>query len=114
MDIRLADQRKATINLVANCIKSKYYSVKTIYSAEDIMRDMKEEYVVNINYLKALRLREKALEMLKSKSDESYALLPSFLYVLKTTNPGSIVDLDTKEDHSFLYVFMIFDASIKD
>ena len=51
--------------------------------------------------------------MLRGKPDESYALLPSFLYMLKTTNPGSIVDLDTKEDHSFLYVFMALDALIK-
>ena len=51
--------------------------------------------------------------MLRDKLDESYALLPSFLYMLKTINPGTIVDLDMKEEHSFLYVFMALDASIK-
>ena len=113
MDIRLAYQRQTT-TLVADCIKSKYQSVITIYSPADKMRDMKKEYDININYLKAWRSREKTLEILRGKPGESYALLPSFLYMLKTTNPRSIVDLDTKENHSFLYVFMALDASIKD
>ena len=78
------------------------------------MRDMKEEYGVNINYLKAWRSREKALEMLRGKPNESYALLPSFLYMLKTINPWSIIDLYMKEDRSFLYVFMALDTSIKE
>ena len=34
--------------------------------------------------------------------------------MLKATNPRSIIDLDMKEDHSFFYVFMALDASIKD
>ena len=51
--------------------------------------------------------------MLRGKTDESYTLLPSFLYMLKTINPGSILDLDAKEDHLFFYVFMALDASIK-
>ena len=62
------------------------------------MRDMKGVWV-NINYLKLWRSREKALEMLRGKPNESYALLPSFLYMLRTTNLGSIIDLDTKKDH---------------
>ena len=51
--------------------------------------------------------------MLKGKPDESYALLPRFLYMLTKTNPKSIVDLDTKEEYSFLYVFMALDVLIK-
>ena len=114
MDIILADQRQATITLVANCIKTKYHSVKTIYSPVNLMRDIKEQYSININYLKAWRLREKALQMLRGKPEESYALLLTFLHMITITNPGSIVDLNTKEDHLFLYVFMALDTSIKD
>ena len=71
---------------------------------------MKEEYDININYIKAWRSREKALQILRGKIEESYVLLPTFLYIVTITNSRSIVDLDTKEDHSFLYVFMALDA----
>ena len=74
---------------------------------------MKEEYGININYLKAWRLREKTLQIRRGKPNESYALIPSFLYMLKIINPGSVVDLNTKEGLSFLYVFMALDTSIK-
>ena len=49
MDIILTYQRQAITTLMANYIKSKYQSVKTIYSPVDIMRDMKKEYDININ-----------------------------------------------------------------
>ena len=113
MEIRLADQRHATTSLVADCVKSKYHNIKTIYKPADIVTEMREEYGINISYLKAWRSREKALHILRGKPDESYAILPSFLYMLKTTNPGSVVELETKSNQSFLYVFMALDASIK-
>ena len=102
MEIRLANQRHATTSLVADCVKSKYHNTKTIYKPADIVTEMREEYGINISYLKSWRSREKALHILRGKPDESYAILPSFLYMLKTTNAGSVVELETKSNQSFL------------
>ena len=63
--IRLVDQRHATSSLVADCVKSKYHNIKTIYKPADLVKKMREEYGINISYLKAWRSREKALHILR-------------------------------------------------
>ncbi|WCJ32828.1 hypothetical protein M5689_014228 [Euphorbia peplus] len=105
-------QKQATRNLIGDLIKKKYADMKP-YTPADIINDMKEELGVNINYQKAWRSKEKALEVIRGKPADSYALLPSYLYMLQQTNPGSIVELHTEANNSFLYAYMALDASIK-
>ena len=83
-----------------------------IYTLADIMRDVQLEFGISISYMKAYRSREVALECIRGNPEESYTLLPSFLYMIQETNPGSIVDLKTTEDNTFLYAFMALKASI--
>ncbi|CAH9117798.1 unnamed protein product [Cuscuta epithymum] len=113
LEVRLADQRHATSSLVAECIQSKLLDPKAQYNATDVKRDMLQEYGVEISYLKAWRAKEKALNKLRGKPEESYGFLPRFLNIVKQTNPGSFVQLKINEDNTFLYVFMAIEASIK-
>ena len=98
--------------MIADCIKSKYSSIKTVYAPSDIMRDMQMEYGISVNYMKAWRLKERALEHIRGKPEESFSFLPSFLYMVQQTNPGSMVDLKTTDDGKFLYIYMALHASI--
>ncbi|XP_055961845.1 uncharacterized protein LOC130015536 [Mercurialis annua] len=113
LESRTSNQRQATSAIIGECIKSKFLSLKTVYTPGDILRDMKEDYGVNINYTKAYRSKEMALEKIRGRADDSFGKLPSYLYLLQIANPGSFMRLQTTEDNNFLYVFMALDASIK-
>ncbi|XP_050233537.1 uncharacterized protein LOC126682024 [Mercurialis annua] len=109
---RMADKRQATYDLVGNFIKDKYSNFKTVYTPADIIRDMKKEYGVELSYQTAWRSKERGLELTRGHPADSYKLLPSYLHALKTTNPGTVAELETREDR-FLYVFISLNASIK-
>ena len=112
LEARLGSHRHATKNLIADCIKSKYSSIKIVYTPSNIIRDMQMEYGISVNYMKAWRSKERALEYIRGKPEESFSFLPSFLYMVQQTNPGSMVDLKTTDDGKFLYVYMALHASI--
>ncbi|XP_050233201.1 PKS-NRPS hybrid synthetase cheA-like [Mercurialis annua] len=80
---RMADKRQATYDLVGNFIKDKYSNFKT-----------------------------RGLDLTKGHPTDSYQLLPSYLHALKTTNRGSVAELERREDR-FVYVFISLNASIR-
>ena len=108
----MGNHHHVTTSMIVDCIKSKYSSLKTVYTPADIIRDMQKDYGVSISYMKAWRSKETALEFIRGKPEESYSFLPSFLYMIEKTNRGSVVDLKTNNENRFLYVYMSLQASI--
>ena len=51
-EVRYGSQRQGTSQVVAECIKSRYTSIKTVYTPADIIRDMKKDFGINISYMK--------------------------------------------------------------
>ncbi|XP_070023679.1 uncharacterized protein [Nicotiana sylvestris] len=62
--------------------------------------------------MKAWRAKEKALQFLRGYPADSYNKLPSYLYIMEKTYPGSIVKLKKTGDDCFLYVFVAICTSI--
>ncbi|XP_050223969.1 uncharacterized protein LOC126673758 [Mercurialis annua] len=112
IDTRFSIQRQASSSHIAKSIKMRYLNVKTTYTPIDIKNDMEALKGIKINYMLAWRAKEKALEMIRGNPADSYKLLPAFLYKLLTTNPGSAVDIQVRENNSFLYAFTALKASI--
>ena len=113
LDVVVGEHRQASSQAIGDCIKSKYMNPgNTCYRPNDIIRDMKDDYGISVNYNKAWRAREHALEAVRGAPNESYQKLPSFLYRLKIQNPGSVTDLETDCKHHFKYLFMALGASI--
>ena len=113
IDVRLDGHRQATTTMVGEYIKDKMIDFTSTYRAKDVMGDLKRQFGITINYQKAWRCRENALEILRGKSCESYAKLPSFSLMLLTTNPGSYIEIETEDDEqTFKYAYMAISASI--
>ena len=53
-------------------MKTKFTLFKRVHTTNDIMRDMLEDFGVSMNYAKALRSREKAIQFVRGKANESY------------------------------------------
>ncbi|XP_070055421.1 uncharacterized protein [Nicotiana tomentosiformis] len=109
---RLFSQRHATSSAIANMICNKYANPKIIYTPADIMSDMKQQYGINMSYVKAYKTKEKAFELLGGIPREAYRKLPGHLYMINMTNPGSFTMLHKSEDRRFMYVFVALNASI--
>ncbi|XP_060974268.1 uncharacterized protein LOC115695506 [Cannabis sativa] len=113
INIRHEDQRQETSKLVGECIKPKFLNIKTKATPMDIKVELKYMYGIKMNYMKAWRSKEHAVNDLRGNASDSYSLIPSFLHMVEKINPGSFVDLKTTEDNRLLFVFMALDASIK-
>ncbi|XP_062100879.1 uncharacterized protein LOC133806807 [Humulus lupulus] len=73
---------------------------------------MRDEYGVGVTYNKAWRAKELAVDDVKGSNEESYALLPSYLHMLKLANSGTITRVDKDEENMFKYMFLAFGASL--
>ncbi|XP_060174579.1 protein FAR1-RELATED SEQUENCE 5-like [Lycium barbarum] len=106
-------QRIATSSVIGRTITDKYIDPKVVYTPRDIISDMKKVHGLDISYRKAHRAKIKALEIVRGDPADSYAKLPSYLYMLKHSNPGSFVSLSKTDEGNFLYAFAALNSSIK-
>nr|XP_009798094.1 PREDICTED: uncharacterized protein LOC104244383 [Nicotiana sylvestris] len=105
-------QHKPTFMVVGSIVIPKYADPKTVYTPKDIQSDMLFVHSVNLTYMQAWRAKDKALEFLRGHLADSYSRLPSYLYILEKTYPGSVVKLKKTDDNCFLYAFVAISTSI--
>nr|XP_018628034.1 uncharacterized protein LOC104101474 [Nicotiana tomentosiformis] len=91
----------------------KYADPKTIYTPKDIQTDMLSEHGVNLTYMQVWRAKKRALEFLRGRPADSYSRLPSYLYILEKTYPGSVVKLQKTDDDCFLPVVVVDGTFLK-
>ncbi|KAM6578088.1 hypothetical protein CsatB_029925 [Cannabis sativa] len=113
LDITSGNHPQATSNLVGHVIKNKFVNPKRNYTPNEIVDDIADDYSVSISYQKAWRAREKAMVDARRCPQESYGEIPSILYMMQISNPGTITDLVTDEDGKFKYLYFAIGASIK-
>ena len=102
---------QATRSWVASIVKEKL-KVSPNYKPKDIVKDIKQEYGIQLNYFQAWRGKEIAKEQLQGSYKEAYNQLPLFCERIMETNPGSLATFTTKEDSSFHRLFVSFHASL--
>ncbi|CAL8084251.1 unnamed protein product [Prunus armeniaca] len=105
--------RHASAKLVGNAVKRKLKDSRTIYTPSDIIRDVKQNFGVTINYCKAWRSRELALMSTRGSVEEAYSLLPAYCHELERVNSGTRTYIHTDENNHFLYFFMAVGACIR-
>ncbi|KAM3221068.1 hypothetical protein P3L10_020336 [Capsicum annuum] len=94
-------------------VKHKFLNLKLTYTPAEIMEEMRNLYGIRMNYKKAYRAKEKALEMVRRSLHESYAKFLAYLYMVNTTNPRSFIRLHKTEENHFLYAFVALSTSIR-
>ncbi|XP_052209232.1 uncharacterized protein LOC127812749 [Diospyros lotus] len=103
---------QAKSRVIGSYIKINFEDVKCIYKSKNIVNDFRKDFGVNISYDKAWRSREKALDMVKGGVEEPFKLLPSYLYMLKLNNPGTITKFKSDSGNRFKYLFMAIGACL--
>ncbi|KAL6551278.1 hypothetical protein OROMI_021766 [Orobanche minor] len=78
----------------------------------DIQGKLLRDHGVHVTYRTALAGKNHAIKESYGDADKSFQLLPTYLYMLKELNPGSIVALQTCDDGK--YKGIMFIAATKD
>jgi hypothetical protein len=61
-----------------------------------------KKYKIEIPYSRVFRGKEKALDIINRKWDDSYDLIPTYRAELLRSCPGSIIEFDTEEHNGML------------
>ncbi|TXG69328.1 hypothetical protein EZV62_004263 [Acer yangbiense] len=90
-EARFSHQRQASARVIGEHIQEKLHDHR-LYKPKEIINDMQREFGISCNYHKGYRARHITLEEVQGTLVESYNILPSYLYMLEQTNPGTITD----------------------
>src|SRR6516165_1805039 len=92
-------------------IKKNFVMQEKIFNPHEIMAEVSKDFGVDISYDKAWRAKEIELQELHGAAEESFTLLPQYMYMVEKTNPGTVIALETDDQHHFMYFFMSLGAS---
>jgi len=110
---RIQSKRQSTSGVLGAMLVEKYVDLKTVYTPTDIQADMLRIHGISLTYMQAWRGKKKAFETLRGDPAESYGKIPTYLYILEKTYPGTIVNYKKTDENHFLYSFTALDASIR-
>lgn len=117
VDARRNYHKLATTQVIGELIQSRFIGIKRGPTPATIRKIMLDDFNVTVSYWKSWRSREIAMESVLGSMAGSYALMPAYMGLLQTTNPGSICVLEKTETGEgcmmFQYAFIAFGASIK-
>lgn len=74
--------------------------------------ELKKKYKVDVPYGRVFKGKEKALDIIYGKWDDSYEILPTYQAELLKSMPGSVVDCDTKVYRCLLQAILFFSKTI--
>ncbi|XP_057793364.1 uncharacterized protein LOC131009986 [Salvia miltiorrhiza] len=78
---------KAPAKVVAAYLAQKIHDDCEILKPKAIQLELRREFGVQIKYDVALRARNRATEMVYGRHDQSFEMLPKYLYMLRQSNP---------------------------
>ncbi|XP_057793162.1 uncharacterized protein LOC131009771 [Salvia miltiorrhiza] len=78
---------KAPAKVVAAYLAHKIHDDCEILKPKAIQLELRREFGVQIKYDVALRARNRATEMVYGRHDQSFEMLPKYLYMLRQSNP---------------------------
>lgn len=102
--------KQATTKFITSWILPKLKQQPN-YHPSIMVNDFKTKFGIDIEYSKALRAKERALEMIHETFEDAYKALPKYCTDIEATNLDSIANLELTSDNRFKHVFISFSAS---
>lgn len=104
--------RKMSSKVIANYFAKRLLRENEIIKSKAIIAHLLSEYDIEVEYNVALRARNLAVEICYGNHDQSYQTLPTYLNMLKISNPGTMYDVETTFDARFKYMFLALGVSL--
>ncbi|XP_057770752.1 uncharacterized protein LOC130990542 [Salvia miltiorrhiza] len=109
-DLGRVKRIKAPAKVVATYLAQKIHNDCEILKPKAIQLELQREFGVQIKYDVSLRARNRATEMVYGRHDQSFEMLPKYLYKLRQSNPGSLVEWEVDPDGRFKHLFVALAA----
>ncbi|KAH6756374.1 hypothetical protein C2S53_002673 [Perilla frutescens var. hirtella] len=106
LDLTRNAPRKLSSRVIADLFRKRILDVGSILKPRAMIAEILREYGIEVGYSVALRARNLAIEMVYGSHDQSFAVLPAYLEILKRFNPDTVYDLETDSDDRFMYTFV--------
>ncbi|XP_024006803.1 uncharacterized protein LOC112083367 [Eutrema salsugineum] len=111
--MRSSRARQATPEILARLYKDFVGGVGNTITPNHVSDALTKRYGIKVEYWKAYRVLKYARELVTGISDDSYEELPSYLYMIRRANPGTLIKLDVDMEDKFKFMFIAFGASIQ-
>jgi len=109
---RKLHHRQTSSNVVTEMVTNNFRCQQNTHSPKAIMTMMQNRGHL-VSYWKAWNGKRLANNLLKGSPKQSFELMPSYLYVVKSQNPSTITHLEVDEQSRFQYLFLAFGACIR-
>ncbi|XP_013646000.2 uncharacterized protein LOC106404364 [Brassica napus] len=106
-------KKRGTPSLFASVVHSDYPDKYKTPDPKTLIDLVHNRLGVKVSYSTALRGKNKALSDLRGNQEESFARLPSYLYMLQRMNHDTITRLEVDEKNQFKYMFFALGACIE-
>lgn len=63
--------------------------------------------IVDINYIKAWRAKNRVIEILRGGLVDGYRRMPKYIHMLKTVYPNSYIIMHKSSKNKFMYLFIV-------
>ncbi|XP_024016282.1 uncharacterized protein LOC112089760 [Eutrema salsugineum] len=97
-------RKRASSRVLAYIFKSKYGDPINGPRAGELQRLVLEELRLTVNYMKCYRAKGIALTASRGKDEGAYLPLPTYFYMIKLANPGTITAIETVVDEMETHV----------
>ncbi|XP_062080330.1 uncharacterized protein LOC133785087 [Humulus lupulus] len=111
--MRQNHHRQATCSIIGEHLKTRYEGVKKGPNPAQIVNEMNKNLGVKCSHWKAWKARKCAHELIRGSAANSYPKLPSYLYMVQNSNPGTYTRLIVDEEQKFKYLFLSLGVSIR-
>ncbi|XP_070055134.1 protein FAR1-RELATED SEQUENCE 4-like [Nicotiana tomentosiformis] len=114
-----SDQRHATSKLISGYIIDNLRDPRFEDTPAFVMAEIQKLHGLDIGYHKAWRAIQRASALIRGTPEENYELLSSYLYMMKSKNPGTYTNIKIDDNNSekakdmgFFYMFYAYGSSI--
>ncbi|XP_026400547.1 uncharacterized protein LOC113296455 [Papaver somniferum] len=104
---------KAASTGIAELFKHKFKELDAAFTPKQLVKDIKRDYGVVINYRQGYNACKRGIEPIKGSPDESYQHFVGYSHMLGARNKGTVTEIVTDSDDSFLYYFFAFRVCIE-
>ncbi|XP_026396679.1 uncharacterized protein LOC113291348 [Papaver somniferum] len=104
---------KAATTGIAELFKHKFKELDAAFTPKQLVKDIKRDSGVVINYRQGYNACKRGIELIKGSPDESYQRLVGYSHMLGARNKGTVTEIVTDSDDSFLYYLFAFGVCIE-
>ncbi|XP_024006792.1 uncharacterized protein LOC112083362 [Eutrema salsugineum] len=112
--MRSSRARQATPEILGRLYKDFVGGVGNTVTPNHVSDALTKRYGIKVEYWKAYRVLKYARELVTGSSEDSYEDLPSYLYMIRRANPGTLIKLEVDSEDKFKFMFLAFSASIQE